>query len=64
MSKVQLETGAKLSISLYANRSVYRFTGPAVLVAEKDQIRALKGTAPEIKRVKEKLVAGADNGNY
>lgn len=60
--QVQLETGAKLSISLYANRSVYRFTGPAVLVAEKDQIRALKGTAPEIKQVKEKLVAGADNG--
>lgn len=60
--QVQLETGAKLSISLYANRSVYRFTGPAVLVAEKDQIKALKGTAPEIKQVKEKLVAGADNG--
>ncbi|MBC3883283.1 hypothetical protein H8K35_17985 [Undibacterium sp. LX40W] len=60
--QVQLEQGAKLSVSLYANRSVYRFVGPAVLVAEKDQIRLIKGAAPEVKQVKEKLVAGAESG--
>lgn len=60
--QVQLEQGAKLSVSLYSNRSVYRFVGPAVLVAEKDQIRLIKGAAPEIKQVKEKLVVGAESG--
>lgn len=60
--QVQLEPGAKLSVSLYANRSVYRFVGPAVLVAEKEQIRLIKGAAPEIKQVKEKLVVGAESG--
>jgi hypothetical protein len=58
-AQIQLEEGSKLSLSLYANRSVYRFVGPALIVIEKDQIKSIKGAAPEIKLVKEKLVAGA-----
>ncbi len=60
--QVQLEEGSKLSISLYANRAVYRFLGPALIVADKDQIKLIKGAAPEVKQVKEKLVAGAESG--
>lgn len=60
--QLQLEDGSKLSVSLYATRSVYRFVGPALIVAEKDQIKLLKGVAPEVKQVKEKLVAGAESG--
>jgi len=60
--QLQLEEGSKLSISLYANRSVYRFVGPALILAEKDQIKLLKGKAPEVKQVKEKLVLGAETG--
>ncbi len=60
--QLQLEEGSKLSISLYANRSVYRFVGPALILAEKDQIKLLKGNAPEVKQVKEKLVLGAETG--
>jgi hypothetical protein len=60
--QIQLEEGSKLSVSLYANRSVYRFVGPALIMAEKDQIKLLKGAAPEVKQVKEKLVVGAESG--
>ncbi len=60
--QLQLEEGSKLSISLYANRSVYRFVGPALILADKDQIKLLKGNAPEVKQVKEKLVLGAETG--
>nr|WP_314858485.1 hypothetical protein [uncultured Undibacterium sp.] len=59
--QIQLEEGSKLSVSLYANRSVYRFVGPALIVAEKGQIKLLKGAAPEVKQVKEKLVVGAES---
>ncbi|MFZ6800438.1 hypothetical protein [Undibacterium sp. Di24W] len=59
--QIQLEQGSKLSVSLYANRSVYRFVGPALIMAEKDQIKLLKGAAPEVKQVKEKLVVGAES---
>jgi len=59
--QIQLEEGSKLSVSLYANRSVYRFAGPALIVAERDQIKLLKGAAPEVKQVKEKLVVGAES---
>ncbi len=60
--QVQLEEGSKLSISLYANRAVYRFVGPALIQADKDQIKLIKGAAPEIKQIKEKLVAGTESG--
>ncbi|MBY0573408.1 MAG: hypothetical protein K2P84_06980 [Undibacterium sp.] len=61
-AQVQLEEGSKLSVSLYANRTVYRFVGPATIVVDKDQMRSIKGAPPEIKQVKEKLVAGAESG--
>ena len=61
-AQIQLDEGSKLSLSLYANRSVYRFVGPALIVVEKDQIKSIKGAAPEIKQVKEKLVTGAESG--
>ena len=59
--QVQLETGAKLNIPICKSFGVSLYRARR-FGAEKDQIKALKGTAPEIKQVKEKLVAGADNG--
>lgn len=56
--QIQIEEGSKLSISLYSNRAVYRFVGPSLILAEKDQIKVLKGTAPEVRQVKEKLSTG------
>ncbi len=58
--ELKLDAGSKVSLSLYATRSVYQVTGPAVLEVGADQLTMLQGAAPVVKSMAEKLVVAAE----
>lgn len=59
-SQINLEEGAKASLSLYSTRSVYRLTGPAVIDIGRDKVTVVKGSPAVVKSMAEKLVAAAE----
>lgn len=61
--RIVLEAGSKASLSLYATRTVYQLTGPAVVEIAKDRLSLLEGKPPVAKSMAEKLVAAAENAN-
>ena len=61
--QLKLDAGSKVSLSLYATRSVYQLTGPSVVDIDKDRLTVRQGAAPVIKSMAEKLVAAAENTN-
>lgn len=62
-SQIKLAAGSKASVSLYATRSVYQLSGPAVVEVTRDKLNVLQGEAPQIKSMSEKLVAAAETSN-
>lgn len=59
-TRITLEAGSKASLSLYATRSTYQLTGPAVVDVSKDQLTVVQGNPPAIRSMSEKLVAAAE----
>jgi hypothetical protein len=62
-SQITLEEGAKASLSLYATRSTYRLTGPAVIEIDADKVTVTKGAPAVVKSMAEKLVVAAESSN-
>lgn len=62
--QISLDAGGKASLSLYATRSVYQIAGPAVVEIGKDQLTVIKGAAPVVKSMAEKLVVAAQNTDF
>jgi hypothetical protein len=60
--RIDLPAGSKASLTLYATRSVYRLTGPTVVETARDGVKVIRGAAPEVKRMGEKLVPTAQSG--
>jgi hypothetical protein len=61
--QVSLDAGSKASLSLYATRTVYQVTGPAVVEIAKDKVNVIQGKPPVAKSLQEKLVVAAENVN-
>lgn len=61
--QVSLDAGSKASLTLYATRTVYQLTGPAVVEISKDKLNVLQGKPPVSKSMQEKLVVAAENVN-
>lgn len=57
--KIQLAPGSSTSLTLYASKSVYKFSGPTALEVEKDNIRVAQGGAAVVQIISEKLVLAA-----
>lgn len=62
-ARIVLDPGSKASLSLYATRSTYQFTGPAVVDIGKDQLTVVQGKQPTVKSMSEKLVVAAETTN-
>lgn len=62
--QVSVDAGGKASLSLYATRSVYQLAGPSVVEIGKDQVKVIKGAAPVVKSMAEKLVTAAQNTDF
>jgi hypothetical protein len=58
--QVSVETGGKASLTLYATRSVYQISGPALLEVGRDRLNMIKGVAPSVKSMTEKLMQAAE----
>lgn len=61
--RIELPAGARASLSMYANRSVYRLTGPGLVEITSDGLKVLQGAAPDVKAMGEKQVAAAQSGS-
>jgi hypothetical protein len=61
-TRIELPAGSKASLTLYATRSVYRLSGPIVVETARDGLTVLRGQAPEVKRMGEKLVSAPQTG--
>lgn len=61
--QLELDAGSKASLSLYATRSLYQLTGPALVEVGADAIVVLKGNAPLVKPLAQRLVLAAQSGN-
>ena len=61
--QIKLAAGSKASVTLYANRSVYQLSGPALVEISKEQIKVLQGESPKIKAMPEKLAIAAQANN-
>lgn len=61
--QLKLPAGSKASLSLYATRSVYQLTGPAVVEIGKDKLTVVQGDVPQVKSMSEKLVVAAETSN-
>ncbi|MFZ6656676.1 hypothetical protein [Undibacterium sp. TJN19] len=61
--QITVDAGARASLSLYATRSVYQVTGPAVVTVEKDSVVSLQGQKVVVKAMAEKLVRAAETSN-
>lgn len=59
--RIMLDAGSKTSLSLYATRTVYQLTGPAIVEIGKDRLNLIEGKAPVSKSMAEKLVVAAEN---
>lgn len=62
-ARVELDAGARASISLYATRSVYQVVGPAVVEVGDAGMNSVSGAAPAARSLAQKLVASAQPGN-
>ena len=63
-TRIDVPAGAKASVTLYATRSVYRLTGPAIVDVSRDALIVVKGAAPEVKPMGQKAVAAAPAGPF
>ncbi|MBI1891785.1 MAG: DUF928 domain-containing protein [Burkholderiales bacterium] len=61
--QVTLDDGSKASLTIYATRTVYQLTGPAVVEVAKDKLNVIQGKPPVSKTMQEKLVVAAENVN-
>ncbi len=61
--QISLEAGSKVSLSLYATRSVYQLNGPVTVTIEKDGIANLQGQKLQGRPMAEKLVHAAETSN-
>lgn len=61
--QVTLDAGSKASLTLYATRTVYQFSGPAVVDVGKEKLNVLQGKQPITKAMQERLVVAAENVN-
>jgi hypothetical protein len=61
--ELSLDAGSKASVSLYATKSVYQLTGPAVVVIEADKLVVKQGQPPVVKSKSQKLVAATETAN-
>jgi hypothetical protein len=61
--RVELPAGSKLSLTLYATRSVYRFTGPVLFDVALDRVAVVQGSPPDARIVGEKVAAAAVQSN-
>lgn len=59
-TRIMLDAGSKVSLSLYATRSTYQLAGPAVVDIRKDGLTVIEGAKPVVKSMSEKLVAAAE----
>lgn len=63
-TQLELQAGAKASVTLYATRSVYRLTGPTVIGVTKEGLTVVKGAPPEVRVMGQKPVAEAPAGKF
>ncbi|GAC1599825.1 MAG: hypothetical protein NVS3B2_01440 [Ramlibacter sp.] len=63
-ARIELQEGARASVTLYATRSVYRLTGPAVVNVQKGAVVVVKGAAPEVKVMGQKAVTASAAGTF
>jgi hypothetical protein len=61
--QLSLDAGSKASVSLYATKSVYQLTGPAVVEIEADKLVVKQGQPPVVKSKSQKLVAATETVN-
>jgi hypothetical protein len=57
--QISLPAGSKASLSLYATRTVYQLSGPALVEIARDKLVLLQGTPPLARPIAEKLVTAA-----
>lgn len=63
-SRIRLAADSKASLTIYATRSVYRLTGPALVETTKDGLSLLQGNPPEVRFVGEKLTVAAHANSF
>lgn len=62
-ARIEVDAGGQAAVSLYATRTVYRLTGPAVAEVRADGIHGVSGTPVAARALAQKLVASAQPGN-
>jgi hypothetical protein len=62
-TQLTLDAGSKASISLYATKSVYQLTGPALVEVAADKLIVKQGQPPVVKSKAKNLVAAAETAN-
>jgi hypothetical protein len=58
-ARIEVPAGARVSLTVYATRSVYRLSGPSVADISKDGISVVRGQPPEVKPLGEKMIAAS-----
>ncbi|MFZ6720826.1 hypothetical protein [Undibacterium sp. Ji49W] len=61
--QITVDAGSRVSLSLYATRSVYQVTGPAQVSIEKEGVVSLQGQKAVVRPMAEKLVRAAETSN-
>lgn len=61
-SRLELPPQSRVSLTLYASRSVYRLTGPATVDVSRDDVKVVRGPPADVRAMGEKQVAVAATG--